>query len=104
MIRVSAVAGVLVLALLASAGCADNLLKERPTTKAARGDRRAAHVLGGGERQGGVECVRGVSAAAPGGAAPAGAQTGQGRGRRAEGEGAVAQRDHRRRVRIVVAL
>lgn len=34
MIRVSAVAGVLVLALLASAGCADNLLKERPTTKA----------------------------------------------------------------------
>jgi hypothetical protein len=36
MIRVSAVAGVLVLALLASAGCADNLLKERPTTKAVR--------------------------------------------------------------------
>ena len=36
MIRVSAVAGMLVLTLLASAGCADNLLKERPTTKAAR--------------------------------------------------------------------
>ena len=36
MIRVSAVAGVLVLALLASAGCADNLLKERPTTKTVR--------------------------------------------------------------------
>ena len=36
MIRVSAVAGVLVFALLASAGCADNLLKERPTTKAVR--------------------------------------------------------------------
>ena len=36
MIRMSAVGGVVVLALLASAGCADNLLKERPTTKAAR--------------------------------------------------------------------
>ena len=36
MIRVSAVAGVLVLVLLASAGCADNLLKERPTTKVVR--------------------------------------------------------------------
>jgi hypothetical protein len=36
MIRVSAVAGMLMLALLASAGCADNLLKERPTTKAAQ--------------------------------------------------------------------
>ncbi len=36
MIRVSAVGGVVVLALLASAGCADNLLKERPTAKAAR--------------------------------------------------------------------
>jgi hypothetical protein len=36
MIRVSAVGGILVLALLASGGCADNLLKERPTTKAAR--------------------------------------------------------------------
>jgi hypothetical protein len=36
MIRVSAVAGVLVLALLASAGCADNLLKERPTTRTVR--------------------------------------------------------------------
>lgn len=36
MIRVSAVTGVLVLALLASAGCADNLLKERPTTKTVR--------------------------------------------------------------------
>jgi len=35
MIRVSAV-GVLVLALVVSAGCADNLLKERPTTKAVR--------------------------------------------------------------------
>jgi hypothetical protein len=40
MIRVSAVAGVLVLALLASAGCADNLLKERPTTKAVRAGAR----------------------------------------------------------------
>ena len=36
MTRVSAVGGVLVLVLLASAGCADNLLKERPTTKAVR--------------------------------------------------------------------
>ena len=35
MIRVSAV-GVVVLALVASAGCADNLLKERPTTKTVR--------------------------------------------------------------------
>jgi hypothetical protein len=33
--RMSA-AALLVLASLASAGCADNLLKERPTTKAAR--------------------------------------------------------------------
>ena len=35
MTRMSA-ATLLVLASLASAGCADNLLKERPTTKAAR--------------------------------------------------------------------
>ena len=35
MTRMSA-ATMLVLASLASAGCADNLLKERPTTKAAR--------------------------------------------------------------------
>ena len=85
MIRVSAVAGVLVLALLASAGCADNLLKERPD-EGGTGDGGAADVLGGGERQGRVERVRGVSAAAAGGAAPAGAQACEGGSRRAQGQ------------------
>ena len=47
MSRVS-VAALLVLASVASVGCADNMLKERPAAKAVRATAAEADVLGGG--------------------------------------------------------
>ena len=81
------VAALLVVASVASVACADNILKERPVGEGGARDRVGeAGVRGGGDGEGRVERVRGVSAAAPGGAAPAGdSSRGKDDGRPAEG-------------------
>ena len=96
--RVSAV--LLVLATVVVAGCADNLLKERPTARAARtaalkptfsaagAAKGESSVCSAYRRQLRVVQLRQQTS------------TGKAHGLRAQGERAVAQRDHRRRLRI----